>query len=415
MPSSHESDPGDDRSDGPLFLDDVPTLRGRRGRPTLLVALACTLGAAAIGVPVALVLTTGGGTTPTASAPPVHRDAGNAKAQVISALSATTDSGSFNMTYEFSTPSAPTSPTTTSTTACPGPISPPVSPVGSSGGSTLMVECAPAPGDTVNDGETITGQGTIDTEPYGMVATSQVPDLGTVTLRADDTNVWEFGGADYGLAPGSQTSGPGSPLSGFADLVEGTLGQREGAQAMLSLASPTGYLNLEQQEVTGANFIGTGTIDGVSVNQYQVFTNPALEATLPNLTTEQVKTIDAALKLLAQRGYKGTSTVLSIDASGFIRRTVSVAEFADGSTSRSESTLSDFGCAGTVLMPGQQGSASPPAGCVSPDTGVAPATTTTETPSTLPAAVVPPTLPPTTTTTTNTTTTTTTEVSTPTT
>ncbi|HEY1653105.1 MAG TPA: hypothetical protein VGG09_14570 [Acidimicrobiales bacterium] len=402
MPGTHGSDADDVGGEASLFLEEEPTGHGRRGRQTLLVALACTLGAAAIGIPVALVLTSGGASNPKVSAPPVHRDVGNAKAQVISALSATTDSGSFNMTYEFSTPSTTTSPSTTSTTACPGPISSPPSAMGTSSAVTPIVAVCNEPAANGNGGETITGQGTIDTDPYAMVATSQVPGLGTVTLRANDMNVWELGGADYGLSPGSQSSGAGSPLSGFAGLVEGTLGQREGASAMLSLASPTGYLNLEQQEVTGANFIGTGTVDGVAVDQYQVFTDPALEATLPNLTTEQVNTIDAALKVLAQNGYKGTSTVISIDASGFIRRTASVAEYADGSTSRSESTLSDFACAGTVLMPGQQGAATPPAGCVSPDTGVAPATatTTTETPSTLPAIVVPTTKPPTTSTTT---------------
>ena len=302
-------------------------------------------------------------------------------ASVLSALSATTDSGSFNITYQFSGASSPTSPATTTTSQCVNEVEP-ASGEGTTGpGDATHEVCGVVEGPNALGGEPITGQGTIDTDPYGMVATSQVPGLGTVTLRTDANDIWEMGGADYGLSPGS-SSGPGSSLSGFASLVEGTLGQREGASAMLGLASPTGYLNLDQQEITGADFIGTGTVDGVAVDQYRVFIDPSEEADLPNLTTEQSTTISQALAVLAQNGYLGVSTVVSIDGSGYIRQTASTAKYSDGSTSMGETTLSDFGCAGTVLMPGQQGSATPPAGCVSPDTGaplVATSTTTTTT------------------------------------
>ena len=70
--------------------------------------------------------------------------------------------------------------------------------------------------------------GTIDTDPFAMVAVSNVPGLGEITLRDNGTDVWEFGGADYGLAPGVSETGPGASLSGFAGLVEGTLGARQG-------------------------------------------------------------------------------------------------------------------------------------------------------------------------------------------
>ena len=45
------------------------------------------------------------------------------------------------------------------------------------------------------------------------------------------------------------TTGPGSPLSEFAGLVIGTLGRREGAIAMNSLASPTGYLDVAKEAI----------------------------------------------------------------------------------------------------------------------------------------------------------------------
>jgi hypothetical protein len=300
---------------------------------------------------------------------------GEAKRAVLSALSATTSSGSFNVSYEFDPMTAPTAPTTTTTTPCNVVQSPPdVQGPAPLQGSSGVVELCSASGSS-SSATTITGQGTIDTDPFAMVATSNVAGLGQITVRDDGTDVWEIGGGDYGLSPGSDDDGPGSSLSGFAGLVEGTLGQRQGALAMGGLASPTGYLDLEQSMISGADEVGTGTVDGVAVTTYQVSIEP--DTTPPGLNAEQAATITAADAVLQAQGYTGTTDLVSIDASGFIRQTRSVAHFVDGSTDGSEDTFSDFGCAGTVLMPGQTGATAPPAGCVSPDTGVAPSTTTT--------------------------------------
>jgi hypothetical protein len=237
------------------------------------------------------------------------------------------------------------------------------------------------------------GHGTIDTDPFAMVAVSNVPGLGQITLRDNGTNVWEFGGADYGLAPGSSETGPGASLSGFASLVEGTLGARQGALAMGGLSTPTGYLDLDQSMISGANQTGTGTVDGVAVTIYTISIAPGQGENIPGLNAEQAKAIADSDAILKQQGFTGSTVQVSVDASGYIRQTRSVAHFSDGSTTSSESTFSDFGCAGTVLMPGQSGASAPPAGCVSPDTGVAPTTTTTSTdpPSTtVPPTTVPP-------------------------
>ena len=48
--------------------------------------------------------------------------------------------------------------------------------------------------------------------------------------------------------------------------------------------------------------------------------------------------------------------------------------FSDGGTVTLDAHFSNFGCAGTVLMPGQGGVSTPPSGCVSADTGAAPTT-----------------------------------------
>ena len=98
-----------------------------------------------------------------------------------------------------------------------------------------------------------------------MVVSASINSLLDVSVRLDDENVWESGGADYGS--GSGRARPvhrrAQPLSGFAGLTESTIGNREGAIGMLGMASPSGYLDLESQSVTGAAQDGTGTVDGV--------------------------------------------------------------------------------------------------------------------------------------------------------
>jgi hypothetical protein len=372
---------------GLWFEEDEPrsssrSCSGNRRMWVVLASMACV---AALAVPVSLALTSSASRAPAANSPQSalpHLPRGAAERQVLTALSATTSSGSFNVTYEFDPATPPTETTTTTTTPyCKVVGSMPPGNVTQNGVSIAPPsECvsvggpgASAPSVAVN------GQGTIDTDPFAMVAVSNVTGFGQITLRDNGTNVWEFGGGDYGLAPGSTETGPGASLSGFAGLVEGTLGQRQGALAMSSLASPTGYLDLDQSMITGADQTGTGTVDGVPVTVYEISINPAQAADVPGINAEEAKTIAAAAAVLQTQGYTGTTVQVSIDASGYIRQTRSVAHFSDGSTTTSEATFSDFGCAGTVLMPGQTGPSAPPAGCVSPDTGVAPTTSTTST------------------------------------
>ena len=58
--------------------------------------------------------------------------------------------------------------------------------------------------------------------------------------------------------------------SGYAGSVEGTVGQVPGALDMQGLASGTGYLDLEAQEIQGAQPAGTGSVDGVPVTIYKL-------------------------------------------------------------------------------------------------------------------------------------------------
>jgi hypothetical protein len=320
----------------------------RRRTVARVVSLAVVLGVA---VPVIAAVSSAHSTT-------AQKTRGTAKHRVLAALNATISSGSFNMTFSdeplvaatsASTSTSSTSPCSSTTLPAPG-----------------WHSCSSFAG-VPSNGLAITGQGTIDTDPFAMVAASRVPGLGLVTARADGTDVWETGGGHYGLSPGSDQSGPGAPLAGFANLVEGTLGPRQGALGMMGLANPTGYLELDQNAITSADQVSTGTVDGVPVTNYLVSLDPADQASIPGTTPAEAAAIDDALAVLQTQGYTGTKITVSIDAAGYIRQTVSVASFSDGATQTSETTFSDFGCAGKVVMPGQQGSPSPPPGCVSPD------------------------------------------------
>jgi hypothetical protein len=351
---------------------------------------------------------------------------------VLSALSATTDTGSFDFSYTIqSTPASSTAPTTTPTTVCqteqvPVPNGSSASGTGPATTGTAtggVVQSAPnfaSPVDAAPQGAVsvsaatgsvggtlppgyswqtqtvcngpvsapdpvVQGSGVINTNPSAMVASAAIGGGLDVTVRVDDASVYEEGTNDTGLAPmASDGPGSGSSLPQFAGITEGTLGSREGAVAMMGMASPTGYLDLIQPAITAAAQTGTGTVDGQPVTNYQVTNDLSQLAGAPGTSTAESQTISAALGVLDGQGYTSNNVVVSIDGSGFIRQVRSTDEFSDGGSVTLQATFSDFGCAGTVLMPGQTGAGVPPAGCTSPDG--APTTTTTTSTSPGPAS-----------------------------
>jgi hypothetical protein len=387
-----------------LWLDE-----GKPGRYSNKTARRAWLavGAAAclvvVGIPVGLLVTGGSGSgsphqTSHKSAV-VHLGDGPAKRSVLAALSATTDSGNFSFNYELGeTPGTATS----TPTSCPTIVGPSVNgePVSPNSGITNSVgECGEAmPADDV-----VQGSGIINTNPMAMAASADISQGGSsglqVGVRVDPTTVWEVGSSDNGLIPQSN-DGPGQSLPGFAGLTEGTLGSREGAVAMMGMASPTGYLDLVQPAISGAAEVGSSTVDGVSVTQYELEIDPAALASAPGVSSAEASTITSAVALLTAQGFTSIRDLVSIDASGFIRESSSTVAFSDGGTVTLDAQFSDFGCAGTLLMPGQGGTSTAPAGCTSPDTGIATATATTTTTTAVvptPTTVVSPGVTPTTT------------------
>jgi hypothetical protein len=365
--------------EGNLWVDGPPESRRSRVHGS---RVGIVLGTAAclilVGLPIGLVLGSGSGPSPHTS---VTVGGVEAKHSVLSALSATTESGSFSFRYQLSeTPYE--NPAAAGVTCAP----------------TGGICGAPSTEDNV-----VQGSGTINTNPIAMATSADISSNGAASLqvgvRVDPTTVWEVSDTDNGLTP-APSDGSGQALSGFASLVEGTLGQREGAVAMLGMASPTGFLDLDQPAVTTAAEVGPSTVDGVAVTQYELVIDPKSLASASGLSSEEQSTIDAAIQVLADEGYSSIRDQVSIDASGFIRESTSTVTFGGGGTVTLDAHFSNFGCAGTVLMPGQGGSSTPPVGCTSPDTGVAPATPTTTTTSTTPTTSTQPAATPTTVTTT---------------
>jgi hypothetical protein len=362
--------------DNGAFLDENPSPLSRRPsrRPLVLVAASVLL-LAVVGVSVGLVVAGTGtsGSGPHQSSTP---DTSGARARVVSALGATTAAGNWNITYSYT--QVPGRNSTTPTAVPPAMTCPTTNPPSGATGSGCAVLVVPGGTDQDNENVTVTGTGVIDVNPKAMVTTADPSDFGTVIIRLDSSQLWELGSDDGGgLAPGPGVgSTPGEAISGFASLVEGTLGAREGAVAMLGIASPTGYLVLNEQEITGVTPAGQGTVDGKPVTEYQVAADASQLENDPTATSEELTTIRGAIAKLQSQGLSGTGTEVAVDAQGFIIQSITTYQFSDGGSVTVTADFSNFGCAGTVLMPGQVGPTTPPAGCVSPDT---PTSTTTST------------------------------------
>jgi hypothetical protein len=358
--------------DHELFVDDAPAPAADRGpsrrRTGLVAALVAVLVVA--GVTAGLVVAGG---SPKDNSDAVHR--------VVAALSATTGSGSFAVSYHLSSTPATQTPaisSTPSTTAAGVPCI--------ANGSTAECTAEPNP-DQVP--VSVSGSGTIDTGPKASVVSAVLTPqsaINQLTLRVDSRNVYEdLGSLDTGLAPPPEmANAPAQAMPGFAPVTEQVLGPREGAVAMLGIASPDGYLDLAQAAITGASETGTSTKDGVPVTDYLVSDNPSQLVGSNTLSPEESQSVSDAVKVLDDHGYTHSTVDLSIDGAGFIRSVSSVTHFSDGSTVVLAADLSNFGCAGTVLMPGQTGPDTPPLNCSSPDAAVTGTTGTTaeSTPST---------------------------------
>jgi hypothetical protein len=340
------------------------------------LAVAVVAGGAAIGVRISGNDDGHGNGAPKPGVAVRNIDDPRARIDVYSALRVTTASGSFHIRYRLSETPAPAS-STTSTPA--GSSCESVSnAVKIAGGHGVIIDCgyAAAPHNVA-----ISGDGVVTVNPTAMVTRANVPNLGLITTRVNGTDVWEEGGGNYGMIPGSGT-GAGAPLSEFAGLVLGTLGQREGAVAMGNMASPTGYLDLAEQSITATSSLGDSEVDDVPTHDYKV-TIDSNRDHRPGLTAEEAKTAAAARAVLAREGYTSTVVRLSIDGLGFIRRAQTTVTFSDRGTVDADTTFSDFGCATVAIGPAGPTIEPDPAGCRSP----ADANTSTTAPTVSPAPV----------------------------
>lgn len=282
--------------------------RGPRSRRWAAAALVVALGAA--GVAVAAKVSNDNGAHHRVDSTPgrvtTKTDDGQARGDVLAALSTTTASGSFHIRYSLTSDPGPHP---TPTTNAGGPCTTFVV-----GGGMSIDARSPSGQASVGCGYpvtagpqsvTISGEGVVHIDPTAMVTTANVPSLGQITTRVDGTNVWEDGGGNYGVAPSTKT-GAGAPLSQFAGLVLGSLGRREGAIALNSLASPSGYLDMAKEAIGDASAHGNGIVDGVQVVVYDVTLDTMKALERPGLTPEEIATTTAALDVLRGEGYDKT-------------------------------------------------------------------------------------------------------------
>jgi hypothetical protein len=263
---------------------------------------------------------------------------------VAAAVTSTTATGSFHVAHSMTETAGDPAKHQRCPTPAPyrGPNSNQPIPVGPSPG--VGYGCGSFPANV-----TVTGTATVNVNPLVMRIVAHVSNLGDVTLFVDGTTVWEFGGAYYGAAGSGPV--PGAPFSHFAGLVDGTLGPREGALAMMGMASPNGYLTITKNAIENATPAGTGTVDGVAVTKYRVELDASRSASAPGVTPDESSAIQAAMILLEREGYTGTTEDVSVDGIGLIREIRSVAHFDDGGSVTRDLVYSQFGCAGVVVLP----------------------------------------------------------------
>lgn len=314
--------------------------------------------------------------------PAPHISNGAAKLHVLAALDQTAAAQSFDFTYSLSEAGTPTTtiqlPQCMHSTAADPPPAAKFVPVPCS----VIEQGLQRLG---NQNITTTGKGTVNVDPKAMVASASLTGGLDVSVRIVGDQVWEDGGAGYGVTPVGPAAVPSQLLSGFAPLVEGSLGRRAGALAMTQMASPNAYLALESQAVTGATAAGTGTVDGVTVTNYDVTEDLSQLPNVPGLSADETKSMQEALGVLTAEHYHSTTARVAVDANGYIRQISSVAHFADAGTVTFAATYSNFGCAGTVQAPGPTAPPATTGACPAPaspnaaapsTTAIAPTTTT---------------------------------------
>lgn len=232
------------------------------------------------------------------------------------------------------------------------------------------------------------GHGTVNTDPYAMTVVTQTGSLGEITLFVNGATVWQLGGANYGTGGTFDDAPEGASLSGFASLVEGTLGPGQGALSMISLANNSGYLGLEASAIERAVTDGDGVLgDGTHVTYYDVTIDVTKMDEGERLTDEQRQAVREAVAVLRSAGYTGTDERVGVDDAGFIREVSATTNFADGGSLTRHTVFSNFGCAARIAMPDEPAvpgtsGACPPVAAVTttvPQTTVPP---TTEPPTT---------------------------------
>ena len=195
-----------------------------------------------------------------------------------------------------------------------------------------------------------TGSGVADLDPQALsVMTYPSCWKSGVSLRIDGANVFELlQVTDPTHPPPAGVFGGGQDLESFQSTVTSCLGTELGALATIGMCSPSGQLASSEQAITGAKPVGTVTVNGEPAEEYGVTIDPAGFLEQPNSTPDENTAIEGALAVI---GSNPMSAIVDVDNAGYIVEMDLSVSYADGLTATHTIDLSNFGDAGTIVMP----------------------------------------------------------------
>ncbi len=131
-------------------------------------------------------------------------------------------------------------------------------------------------------------------------------------------------------------------------LVVGYLGIHMGSLAMMDIASPSGMLDLANQEITSSTVIGHKVVDGIQTTEYAITVNPSDLLDMSGITQAEKQVAQVSFCLANQ---PQVPAHVYVDSNGYIREVSDKMSNSSGGQYHSYIYLSNFGTNQTVVMP----------------------------------------------------------------
>jgi len=212
--------------------------------------------------------------------------------------------------------------------------------------STLSETGGTPPPESLSPGATSSGVATLDPQASSAVTYPTCYTSG-ISVRTDGAHVWDS------LSPSTPTEPPAGNWT-VADLgttqsaASSCFGSELGALATVATCSPSVQLGLSRQVMTGATLVGPVTVAGQPAEQYAVTIDPVGYLGQPDSTPEENAAIGDALAAI---GPNPASAMVDVNADGYVVEADLSVTYADDVTATRTIDLSDFGGAGTIVLP----------------------------------------------------------------